>query len=313
MKKICYLFIVCAMSTQVVNAQDFTFSQKTETYTELTGSTVFSDQYWSDFPIYTVPLSFSFDYYGNDFSTIYVSGGFTGFNYDTTGGFNDLSGNEVHVFDAEIGDGDSAVISYKTEGTPGNRIFKMQWYNANFENDDDNLDYVNFQLWLFENGDKIEMHYGSSSVVNNDSYFPFGGPQIGLFNETGSKGIFLGGSPANPTVMNNPQGLVFLTGTPSNGQVYVFTPTTGTGSRKIADAAVKVSPNPFSSELKIEMTGQQQMSSMKIYDLQGRLLRSVNISEGSACTVNTHDLPAGIYFLQLTNGDKVLHRKIVKN
>jgi hypothetical protein len=61
-------------------------------------------------------------------------------------------------------------ISYKMEGNAGSRILKIEWKNAGFVGEIGELgtlnDYVNFQVWLFEGSNDVEMHYGPNMVLN---------------------------------------------------------------------------------------------------------------------------------------------------
>lgn len=75
------------------------------------------------------------------------------------------------------------------------------------------------------------------------------------------------------------------------------------------DNRIKVFPNPFTNQLKIIIhEGILSNFEITIYSVLGKkVLTSVN-----NLTINTQGLPAGIYFLELKNRDKILKQKIVK-
>ena len=70
---------------------------------------------------------------------------------------------------------------------------------------------------------------------------------------------------------------------------------------------VRIFPNPTSGI--INTTGLSQSAEVKLYSIQGQLLKSeyqiIN-------TVDISDLPTGVYFLNLKSGDTVVKRTIVK-
>ena len=70
---------------------------------------------------------------------------------------------------------------------------------------------------------------------------------------------------------------------------------------------ISIFPNP-SSDI-INITGLTQPADVELYSIQGKLQKAVNQVES---TIDISDLPAGIYILNLTSGDKVLRERIVK-
>lgn len=123
-------------------------------------------------------------------------------------------------------------ISWKTDGATGNRIQKIQ-----FQDKVGSADNLNFQIWLYENGNKIEVHYGINNTRSAGSLLPF---LIRRETATTLQGIALSGSTIDPTegiyvgnvnsavihCLNNnsdPDGYV-VKGTITNGLTYLFTP-----------------------------------------------------------------------------------------
>ena len=82
---------------------------------------------------------------------------------------------------------------------------------------------------------------------------------------------------------------------------------TGSGIEEIEVSSILCYPNPSSGIINI--TGLSQASEVKLYSSQGKLLKSLNQVES---TIDISDLPAGIYILNLTSGNKVLQKRIIK-
>lgn len=123
-------------------------------------------------------------------------------------------------------------VSWKTEGIAGNRIQKIQ-----FQDRVGSIDNLNFQVWLYENGNKIEAHYGMNNARIASSLLPF---LIRREMATTLQGIALSGSAIDPNegiyvgnanspvmhCLNNnsdPDNYV-VKGTLTNGLTYLFTP-----------------------------------------------------------------------------------------
>ncbi len=93
----------------------------------------------------------------------------------------------------------------------------------------------------------------------------------------------------------------------------------------IHDARLKITPNPFRWEAKIELGtghGAKRMA-LRIYDVSGRMVRSFPLSTRYTLLATStiawdgsddsgHKLPAGVYFCRLENGDRPITEKIVK-
>lgn len=304
--------IVCCGSIMVAQQTTYSFSQKTETYSNLTGATVISTQYWDDFDVYTLQLPFSFSYFGKAYSIIYAMGGFDGFVYDGAGGFGSY---EVYTFDNEMKDANgNATISYAVTGTSPNRIMKIQTMNANFDNDDTDTDYANVQLWLYETSNIIEMHYGPSSIANANT-FPISscaGPTVGLAKDQTSY-LTLSGDASNPTASSTVPSICVV-GAPPDGKVYRFTPLVS-GIKELTNSIpVSIYPNPNNGEFTIASESSAYSNSKTIVSVKNALGQEVyrsNISlTGAGETINTN-LETGMYFVQIENEKGYSVKKIV--
>lgn len=84
--------------------------------------------------------------------------------------------------------------------------------------------------------------------------------------------------------------------------------TTGEGAIELVENKFNIFPNPASSEIRItsEMTGETEIN---IFDLTGRKVKTLRISDISKATVNINDIEKGIYLINI-NG---YIEKLIKN
>ena len=178
------------------------------------------------------------------------------------------------------------------------------------------------------------------STYGSDIYFSFSDDSGQTFNPNVCVNDHEGVVSAwdwNPSVCVNDSGKVFATWSstrndPSltNFDIY-FAAGNYVGIQEYCDPkptiAFKCYPNPFSKLINISFgIGQSAKGkdhSMKIYDISGRLIRNIpinlcnqNKSVKSVCWNGTdqadHQMPAGIYFVELVNNNKKYVKKIVK-
>jgi hypothetical protein len=77
--------------------------------------------------------------------------------------------------------------------------------------------------------------------------------------------------------------------------------------------SVSIYPNPVKDYFNVSMNQTLKVSSIKIMDINGRLIKSVSsqfIKEGQ---VDVSDLSAGMYILNLETNDGIISKKIIKN
>jgi uncharacterized delta-60 repeat protein len=74
---------------------------------------------------------------------------------------------------------------------------------------------------------------------------------------------------------------------------------------------VSISPNPFNSNTTISFNEEQKNSTIKIIDMNGKEVKTINFS-GKQLVVEKGTLPPAVYFLVITSGsENVMNRKIV--
>ena len=303
------VFLICLLGNRL-KAQTYSFSNFTSTYTELTGATVISMPYWDDFSVFGVALPFSFTYFGTSFDSVYVMGGFEGFIYDGNGTFGDYEIASYEYAGLTDNTNGTATISVATTGTAPNRIFKIQTKDAGFYDNSAGTDYTNLQVWFYESSNVIEMHYGPSSVIDPNSWWIPGatGPGV-ILAQTNINYLALSGPAASPVATN-----VFvsftLTGTPPDGMVYRFTPTsTGIEESAGTDDFI-IFPNPNSGSFKIRKGDLSAKAELTVFDLTGKPIYYCKLASSGLSDINL-PLASGTYMIVLNDGEKRFRKNLV--
>ncbi|MDX5320097.1 MAG: hypothetical protein LPK45_03410, partial [Bacteroidota bacterium] len=155
-----YLIMLGILASMGALAQDnYSFTTRTENYTEMTSGTVISDSDWDDFEV-RMAMPFAFKYFGESVDSITIAD--DGLYFTTE--FDDYL--SPHGQDAVARGADMSPVSYRIDGTGSNRILKVQWPNITFVDTKDGFvgDFVNYQVWMYEGTNVIEFHIGSSFV-----------------------------------------------------------------------------------------------------------------------------------------------------
>src|SRR5215203_5128731 len=100
MRRILLTFILF-ISLKSSFSQYYNFDQLTQNYIDIPNGTVISTPGWDYLDVFDIPFPFQFNYFGTDFDTFYVAGGFGGFEYLGSGYFGDF---ELFFYDAPIMD-----------------------------------------------------------------------------------------------------------------------------------------------------------------------------------------------------------------
>jgi hypothetical protein len=194
-------------------------------------------------------------------------------------------------------------VVYLTEGTAPNRIFKLEYNNVGFE-DGDSSHFTNFQLWLYETSNIIEMHYGPNKFDSTCWWYKKGA-YVGLDTMNSYKLFLLAGNPSNPTLLVADTQLI---GGPANGMIYRFSPIT-TGIHRVINQSLKFYPNP--TESNIEITNDKTIRSIEMVDMSGKTIIHINPNSVSF-SLNTEDLKPGMYFTRVQTDEGISVIKTVK-
>lgn len=314
---------------------EYSFSVYNNPYEDIeNGTSITNDLIWYDFSA-QIPIGFNFELFGESISELYI--------HQNVAAPNILTPAENYVgthpfiipFGASIVDramddsfsnenepGGQSNISYIVDGEMGSRIFKMEYNNIGFEEDiwqnGSSIDFVNFQLWFYEDSNVIEIHFGSSNITNFDVDFQeFGGPFIWLIpalslDEDGEGGpnsaiYSLIGNAQNPELIYGNE-LNSLTGMPQNGTVYRFNPQSMNVSDVLSQDGIKVYPNPTTNHININTD--IIINQVVIVDSSGKIVETI---QNPSNVINLSTLKAGIYYITITyDGTQQTHKVIKK-
>jgi hypothetical protein len=294
-----------------LNAQNYTFSNLTGSYSNLTGTTSISNgEIWDD-PEYSLQLPFNINVNGTSGNLFTI--------YDGTMLLaNNTSAQGFFIFFADLEDRGSngstslSPISYKIDGAVGSRIVKIEFKNCGAYSDFSKTMFVNFQVWLYESSNIIEYHYGPSSITNPSLFYDEQtGPVVGFTgvdeeNEFTDSYLLTGA--ANSPTLSTTNNFSFLNGTPSANRIFRFTPT-NLSTTEVSKSQVSLYPNPFKDVISVQ--GIDQTFGYEIYDLQGKLIQNNNLHSCSI-PINTASFASGIYFMKINIDDTTVIKKIIK-
>ncbi len=291
--------LLCFFSLKNINGQFYLWTKTTSPYIEILGANNLVNGKWDDFSVkFKTPFNFRY-FTSNIFDSIeVVDWGSIYFNNINNGLF------DVYGTDLNSRGTDKSQVSYKNEGSSTNHILKIQFHNAGFAADGPNFsDSVNFQLWIYETSNIIEFHYGPSSVKAG-SYGGENGPYVQIADplSIGFNFITLEGNPAGPSVrIQNASMSTTLTGTPANGTVYRFTPSTyrmGINS--------EVNGKMIISNHTLQIPNNFAVQQIEVLDMNGKLLQSALKPSG----INLFKLSHGIYLVRIQTDLGIISQKI---
>jgi hypothetical protein len=306
----------------------YTFQLDSATYTPLSNPISLNNSsvwgFGSSFVFPSIPSPFPAAISGTNFNSIYFSPEFGAGNPNLTTMYNGhwaVPFGWIGLVDRGFSiDTSLSPVSYQVEGAVGNRIIKFEAKEVGSRHEQAVnpgilVNYVSFQVWLYENSQVIEFRYGPS-VMPSDSIF-YGenqgvqntGPIVGIFNETPNDWVecWLQGPVGSPSLVSTAQ---FMIGTPANGTIYRFNPvsTTSVAEQQLS-SQLKAFPNPATDLLQLQLQNNQASALVQLYDLSGREVKRVLMSEMQT-TLDISDLAAGMYNLRMKGAAGSL--KIIK-
>jgi len=291
-------------------SQAYSFSVYQEDYVSLGIGFPLTEGVWDD-PNYTLPIGFEFEFFDEVITNLESSDFFAGGILAS-----DLSGNVssvIRVYGPDIIDrgflsGSSmSAIYFKTTGSPGQSVFTQEWYNVGFSSgeivNDAYVDYIHFQVKLYEESGDIVFHFGPSSILHPElDYEGATGPSLGLLKNldllsglSADEVILLTGSPLNPTVVTEISD-VYLNGSIPENTVYRFSRNT-TAVHEVNSLELKpfYFPNPCNQYVTLKPELREEIKSpVFVISATGQLVRSDNQPE----KIELDGLPPGIYQLR---------------
>jgi hypothetical protein len=310
----------------------YSFSTFTAAYVPIGGASLTGGLKWDDLD-YSMPIGFNFSLYGQTSNTLSLFEARLLSTGDVTTDpilniiapmFEDLCDRAYDPnVDNEGDPGGISNISYTTTGTPGNRICKIQVSNAGFYEENSNgpsVSNVNFQTWLYETSNIVEIRYGLVSIQNAATNLYNGalGFVVGLAdsldanNFTSPRSNMLDGGSSSPTVVPWSSTLnTAVTPTITNGRVYRFTmlnSTTGL-NENIFDKAITIFPNPAKNAITLHLNvAPQHVFTAKVLNQLGQTVSEQNIDKGKTI-IDLQSLNSGLYFIQISNEKGIVQTK----
>lgn len=334
-KKLLTSFVLLSSLSTIAQELPYTFTVENGPYTELANPTSLNNGALWDDPDFIVPIGFDFEYMGSIYNTLSF-GGVTGYGGELVfGNINDLTiwdnimPYAMDVMDAGFGTPELTSlsdISYEVIGAPGARIFKLQWKNVAFYNDDEPYTMrMNFQMWLYEYSNNIEFWYGAREnldtfVIQDLNGVLVGmGQQVDLTNQTNPSAEnfwVLTGDPLNPGVANAPtlvdvEAITLLLNTPPASYVYAFR--TGIASVEEAmnnELVAELYPTQVYTSFNV-ITAEHQKVQLTIMDAMGRVVNS-QLIDGGFQVINAEALASGAYFVKMSSDTGTTVKRFVK-
>ena len=331
-----YPFLLLFFVALSLHGQSYDFSVSRQPYQALTGGTSVNDGVIWDSPVLPVSLGFEFELFGDPASQLFVAGGGaeirSSMNYFFPTNVIAVNLNDLVDRNSQQGNASLSPITYSLLGETPNRVGILQWENVGYYHDFWDLGYYarfnNFQLWLYEGSNVIEVHYGPNNVSSIESYYEdYPGVYLSkhsYYDTRFSDIIFdelfhLSGEAAAPSwvrAMNMSESYersFYLDSAPTEGTVYTFRPagSVPTQDRQPGCTQVEVYPNPARSTFRLTLPQEAgAIDRVALYDLTGKLVRSFG---NDPVNYTLDGLPDGMYQLQLTtDSGKVASRLLAR-
>jgi hypothetical protein len=244
---------------------------------------------------YTVPIGFDFNFFNTSIDTLYFvpdQGSPLLSSSNAEGGVHKL----INPYGAVLIDRgymtstSLSPVSYQLSGSAPERVLKIEWKNCGFyfdlEDDGQSVDFINYQLWLYESDGKIEVHFGPQKISQpNLAYNYETGPQVSLIpayyvdlDSISTASQWLDGPATNPAMVVT--GLpVFMDGDIPVNKVFCFTNLT-VGLKPSHESECRVFPNPFNDDLTLELPLEFSGPCLvEIYNLAGCKLYSEQLNK----------------------------------
>jgi hypothetical protein len=159
------LIIIFLLTSILAYSQNYDFSSTMGTFVPVTGGTNLSSIQTDDILSSAIPIGFTFNYFGNNFTQVKASSnGVLTFDPLTTSShqFNymGLYPNVIAPLWDDL-DGYNGVGTYATNGTAPNRVFTMEWLNWKWNYQSSVA--ISFQVKLYETTNRIEFIYRGES------------------------------------------------------------------------------------------------------------------------------------------------------
>lgn len=307
--KVIILFLIIILTTNSKSQDIYEFIKFEDDYNELNGAFSITNEFNIDshlglnLPGDSITL-FNIKYELGQPTPLIITGDgvVSGFDFDSNTAFF-IFGSQGNLRSADDG---SSEISLVIEGTPGTGIFKIQWKNVKIVGFDDEL-YTNFQVWLYQEDQSIEIRIGENNISELNVPLGFGIWHTELSNEPDAK-VYdvkqLKGDPDSPQIVTT-ENDIHPDNYPKEGTVYRFQLKTSR-LKEANDQNISVYPNPASNYIKL--SGIFKNTNYLIYDIQGNEIGSGKYIK----KISIENLPKGEYFIRINHGSYSVFQKFIK-
>lgn len=321
MKNLIALIILIATTLTTQAQMPYDFKYKKEAYVPLTNGISLNDTNIWDDESYAIPLGFTFKLGNKTIDTVYLHG-MSLLSSDTA-----LEIMDGLVFiDADLEDRGAidtsqskSPIRYEITGTKGNQICKIEMANAGLHDERDIYntmdDYINIQLWIYEAGGIVEMHYGPSQITYAADYFlSQTGPIVGYAdyfdpNEQSGMVYLVSGdydSPILDSFSFTTMGFT-LYSYPDDGTVYTFTPKKKSGlgiSKSDLLQNIQVYPTAVHNNLHVNLD-EHTGAAYRIISATGQITNVYGSMNQRHSIIDVSNLSSGMYILQMNIDNEV--------
>lgn len=330
------LALICGISA-FAQPQGYVFTVQTGVpYQKLSSPTVVTYTDWDDFSA-TIPLGFKFKFLGDSTTSLVFDSNemnvgtdlqFHSFSATSTptNGFSMI----IDLVDHHVNNPSKfSFVGYKQEGTAGDRVCKIEWNNCGLLDDPNFIDSLNAQLWLYENGNKLEYRIGPSSrrvidsIMSDPSSYDFRGPIFGLVKNLDPNSFALDWlyfpsnlSPASMdsadiTDIMSSSNLIGLDTFPNTNTVLRWAPAGSTGINGITlNENISVYPSIVTDRLNIRFNENPDYT-LTIANSSGAMVCNKKMS-GMNDQVDLSHLAPGNYFLCFSNRQERIMYRITK-
>lgn len=314
MKRI-FTTIMLIGAVYVSRAQSpYQFNLSNQSYQDLTGATLVPEQDSWPAQDVTIPLGFNFTFFDhtvNEVTVVPISPSLALSSFD-----DEIAATSNNCVNRNLQTPtEHSVLSYNTSGSAGQRICKIEMKNFGaFSIQGTNAaDYLNFQIWLYEGSNDVELHYGPSSFQDPYKVFPYGGPRAYLWyngNNQDYYGCNVANNPQNPRFGQVPD-TGYLYSFPVSGTVYKFSMGTTTINETAAGNFINIYPTTVANTITINSTD-ATINEVSITSLEGKQLVKQSALAENTYQVDVASLPPGMYIMQVMADNKRTIRKFIK-
>lgn len=310
------LLAISLCVAKVVSAQSYAVEHSTSNYTPLVNATLLDESNPSIEPsgsdLYqAIPIGFDFVYHDVSFNSMLVGeNGFVKFEHNNT--FQSF----INIFECpQMNFQDDPLLSpiyYEVSGNPGNQIFKLEFVKSGFVNDAEQEDYINYQLWLYEDCNVFEFHFGDISIDSAEFdlfYNNAPAPFMGYGNNYPYFFYVLDGSLTAPTLSFNAANS--LDSVPNPNSVYTFRNCYASISEK-ETKTFDVYPNPVSDILNLKFENVIEESKLTILNINGEIIFTDILDSDNSYSINSQIFPQDVYFIQVSSDKVNYSTKFVK-